>query len=74
MEQLRDDPYYLIDDTPKPVVLDVDAIPIVRLEDMPSISGVFDSLPLASTNVNLWKVRAIYHPLNPHRKLLLLLS
>ena len=48
MEQLRDDPYYLIDDTPKRAAVDVDAIPIVRLEDMPSVSGVFNSLLPAS--------------------------
>ncbi|KAL0951907.1 hypothetical protein HGRIS_008562 [Hohenbuehelia grisea] len=40
-ERLRDDPYYIIDDkpaTPNPPSEDIDAIPIVRLEDMPSLS------------------------------------
>jgi AP-3 complex subunit delta-1 len=35
---LKDDPYYIIDDTPrKPTEEEIDAIPVVRLEDMPSI-------------------------------------
>ncbi|KAF9453879.1 Ap3d1 protein [Macrolepiota fuliginosa MF-IS2] len=37
-EQLRDDPYYIIDDPPpKLIEEDVESIPVVRLEDMPSI-------------------------------------
>ncbi|KAF5356245.1 hypothetical protein D9756_003712 [Leucocoprinus leucothites] len=37
-EQLKDDPYYIIDDTPpKPTDEEIETIPIVRLEDMPSI-------------------------------------
>ncbi|KAF8167541.1 adaptin N terminal region-domain-containing protein [Crassisporium funariophilum] len=35
--QLRDDPYYIIDDRPSRSVEDVDSIPIVHLDDMPSI-------------------------------------
>ncbi|KAF8899233.1 Ap3d1 protein [Infundibulicybe gibba] len=38
MAQLRDDPYYIIDDrSQKSVVHDVDTIPVVQLEGMPSI-------------------------------------
>ncbi|KAF7784263.1 hypothetical protein Agabi119p4_428 [Agaricus bisporus var. burnettii] len=36
-EQLKDDPYYIIDEPPKPVEEDLDSIPVVRLENMPSI-------------------------------------
>lgn len=37
-EQLKDDPYYIIDDPPpKPTEEDVEAIPVVRLENMPSL-------------------------------------
>lgn len=41
--QLRDDPYYIIDDKPpKPQNDDVDSIPVVQLEGMPSlIQGLF---------------------------------
>lgn len=40
--QLRDDPYYIIDDKPPPP--DVDSIPVVRLEGMPSLQGIIFSL------------------------------
>ncbi|RDB29294.1 AP-3 complex subunit delta-1 [Hypsizygus marmoreus] len=39
LAQLRDDPYYIIDDKPKLDEDDVDSIPVVRLEGMPSLSG-----------------------------------
>lgn len=39
LAQLRDDPYYIIDDRPSKVVEDVDSIPVVHLEDMPPIIG-----------------------------------
>lgn len=41
MERLRDDPYYLVDDRPPPTRLsapDVDAIPVVRLDDLPLLA------------------------------------
>jgi AP-3 complex subunit delta-1 len=35
---MKDDPYYIIDEPPpKPVEEDLDSIPVVRLENMPSI-------------------------------------
>lgn len=39
MERLRDDPFYLADDRPstKPLVEDVDSIPVVRLDDLPPL-------------------------------------
>ena len=38
LEQLRDDPYYIIDDQPlKPTANNVDAIPVVKLEGMGSL-------------------------------------
>ena len=39
LERLKDDPFYLIDDRPKPAqrVDDVDSIPVVRLDDLPPI-------------------------------------
>ena len=39
MEMLRDDPYYIMDEPPKPKspALDIDSIPVVRLDDMPSL-------------------------------------
>jgi len=37
LAQLRDDPYYIIDDRPSKAVEDVDSIPVVHLEDMPPI-------------------------------------
>ncbi|KAG9222260.1 hypothetical protein CCMSSC00406_0006557 [Pleurotus cornucopiae] len=38
LERLKDDPYYIIDDKPPPrPTEDVDSIPIVRLDDMPSL-------------------------------------
>ncbi|KAG6888235.1 hypothetical protein C0992_009227 [Termitomyces sp. T32_za158] len=47
LAQLRDDPYYIGIDTPKTVEEDVDSIPIVRLEDMPSLAGPsISSLPM----------------------------
>lgn len=39
LAQLRDDPYYIIDDRPLKAVEDVDSIPVVHLEDMPPIIG-----------------------------------
>ncbi|TFK42007.1 Ap3d1 protein [Crucibulum laeve] len=36
--QLRDDPYYIVDDKPSQPPEDVDSIPVVRLEGMPSLS------------------------------------
>lgn len=38
MEQLKDDPYYIIDDNLKASEdVDVDSIPVVHLDDMPSL-------------------------------------
>ncbi|KAK0209103.1 adaptin N terminal region-domain-containing protein [Desarmillaria ectypa] len=37
LKQLKDDPYYIIEDQPTPPN-DVDSIPVVRLEGMPSLS------------------------------------
>ncbi|CAA7268078.1 unnamed protein product [Cyclocybe aegerita] len=37
LAQLRDDPYYIIDDKPAKVVEDIDLIPVVHLDDMPPI-------------------------------------
>ncbi|KAJ7269381.1 adaptin N terminal region-domain-containing protein [Mycena haematopus] len=45
-ERLRDDPYYIIDDKPstsKRLDQDIDSIPVVRLEDMPSLADIDDS-------------------------------
>lgn len=40
LAQLRDDPYYIHDDrTPQSADIDVDSIPVVRLEDMPSLAA-----------------------------------
>ena len=33
MERLKDDPYYIIDDRLKGDEVDIDSIPVVRLED-----------------------------------------
>ena len=39
LSQLRDDPYYIMDDRPKiSQVVDVDSIPVVRLDDVPAPS------------------------------------
>jgi AP-3 complex subunit delta-1 len=42
-ERLRDDPYYIMDDKPstskRVVDDDIDSIPVVRLDDMPSLAG-----------------------------------
>jgi AP-3 complex subunit delta-1 len=36
LERMRDDPYYIVDDpSSKPPPLDVDSIPVVRLDDLP---------------------------------------
>ncbi|KDR85547.1 hypothetical protein GALMADRAFT_53684 [Galerina marginata CBS 339.88] len=40
LAQLRDDPYYIIDDKPK-VVDDVESIPVVHLDDMPPMPQDF---------------------------------
>ncbi|KAF7347534.1 AP-3 complex subunit delta [Mycena venus] len=50
-ERLRDDPYYIIDDKPstsKRAHEDIDSIPVVRLDDMPSLADVDDSRILPS--------------------------
>jgi AP-3 complex subunit delta-1 len=39
LAQLRDDPYYIMDDRPSKAVENVDSIPVVHLEDMPPIIG-----------------------------------
>lgn len=45
LERLRDDPYYLMDDRPSSTrsasmnAADVDAIPVVRLDDLPPLSA-----------------------------------
>ncbi|KAG2022853.1 Ap3d1 protein [Coprinopsis cinerea AmutBmut pab1-1] len=38
LAQLRDDPYYILDDKPKIAAHDVDSIPVVRLDDVPSLN------------------------------------
>ncbi|KAJ7204362.1 adaptin N terminal region-domain-containing protein [Mycena pura] len=46
LDRLRDDPYYIIDDRPstsKRIHDDVDSIPVVRLDDMPSLAAADDS-------------------------------
>ncbi|KAI0800586.1 Adaptor protein complex AP-3 delta subunit [Fomes fomentarius] len=48
MERLRDDPYYLVDDRPPPTRLrapDVDAIPVVRLDDLPLLAQAATPTP-----------------------------
>ncbi|CCL98144.1 uncharacterized protein FIBRA_00138 [Fibroporia radiculosa] len=48
LERLRDDPYYLIDDRPsstKPNTNDVDAIPVIRLDDLPPLPHSGPQLP-----------------------------
>ncbi|KAH0591305.1 AP-3 complex subunit delta-1 [Termitomyces sp. J132] len=45
LAQLRDDPYYIGIDTPKTVEEDIDSIPIVQLEGMPSLAGPSASNP-----------------------------
>ncbi|KAF5323446.1 hypothetical protein D9611_005565 [Ephemerocybe angulata] len=47
LSQLRDDPYYIIDEKPKPPQ-DVDSIPVVRSENMPSISPGIADMRLSS--------------------------
>ncbi|KAK7063926.1 AP-3 complex subunit delta [Favolaschia claudopus] len=49
-ERLRDDPYYIMDDKPSTSkrVDDIDSIPVVRLDDMPSLAGIDDSRKLPS--------------------------
>ncbi|KAF7302704.1 AP-3 complex subunit delta [Mycena chlorophos] len=52
-ERQRDDPYYIIDDRPtasssKRMHDDIDAIPVVRLDDMPSLSAIDDTRTLPS--------------------------
>ncbi|OBZ78815.1 AP-3 complex subunit delta-1 [Grifola frondosa] len=44
LERMRDDPYYLIDDRPsmKPNPVDVDSIPVVRLDDLPPLPQAVD--------------------------------
>ncbi|KAJ6469611.1 Adaptor protein complex AP-3 delta subunit [Mycena vitilis] len=45
-ERMRDDPYYIIDDKPstsKRFDHDIDSIPVVRLEDMPSLTPDVDT-------------------------------
>jgi len=38
LAQLRDDPYYIIDDRPKRLEEDIDSIPVVHLDDIPPIT------------------------------------
>ncbi|KAH7930472.1 Adaptor protein complex AP-3 delta subunit [Leucogyrophana mollusca] len=46
LERMRDDPYYIIDDRPKrPPVDDIESIPVVRLDDMPSLAKEEPRLP-----------------------------
>uniref|UniRef100_A0A0W0GBD1 AP-3 complex subunit delta n=1 Tax=Moniliophthora roreri TaxID=221103 RepID=A0A0W0GBD1_MONRR len=50
-ERLKDDPYYIMDNAPRVVTPhkysqdDIDSIPVVTLEDMPTFSGPQPSLP-----------------------------
>lgn len=37
LAQLRDDPYYIMDDRPQKIVEDIDSIPVVHLENMQSL-------------------------------------
>lgn len=40
MELLRDDPYYITDEKPKQQQnLDIDSIPVVRLDDLPPLNS-----------------------------------
>ena len=45
MEELRDDPYYIMDDQPKNSnhakndSLDIESIPVVRLDDLPPLNS-----------------------------------
>ncbi|KAF8807917.1 Ap3d1 protein [Phlegmacium glaucopus] len=43
LAQLRDDPYYIMDDQPSKAVENVDSIPVVHLEDMPPIIDEWES-------------------------------
>ncbi|KAJ7597757.1 adaptin N terminal region-domain-containing protein [Mycena floridula] len=46
LERMRDDPYYLVDETAGPsntVEEDLDSIPIVRLDDMPPMASLSDT-------------------------------
>lgn len=43
LAQLRDDPYYIMDDRPSKAVENVDSIPVVHLEDMPPIIDEWES-------------------------------
>ncbi|KAK7464464.1 AP-3 complex subunit delta [Stygiomarasmius scandens] len=48
LERLKDDPYYIMDKAPSrpsPAPEDVDSIPVVRLDDMPSLSDIDSRLP-----------------------------
>lgn len=36
---LRDDPYYIIDEKSKQQNVDVESIPVVRLDDLPPLSS-----------------------------------
>ncbi|KAF7303117.1 AP-3 complex subunit delta [Mycena kentingensis (nom. inval.)] len=56
-ERQREDPYYIIDDRPTATAAasssrqtrdDIDSIPVVRLDDMPSLSSIDDSRTLPS--------------------------
>ncbi|KAJ7070698.1 adaptin N terminal region-domain-containing protein [Mycena amicta] len=52
-ERMRDDPYYIIDDRPaastsKRPQDDIDSIPVVHLDDMPSLSAIDDARTLPS--------------------------
>ncbi|TFK68252.1 Adaptor protein complex AP-3 delta subunit [Pluteus cervinus] len=57
LAQLKDDPYYIIDDrSPPPTREDFDSIPVVKLEGMPSLQSIHDNrlpslkpLPISSS-------------------------
>jgi len=44
LERMRDDPYYLVEDRPKPAQDDIDSIPVVRLDDLPHEESRLPSL------------------------------
>jgi len=56
---LRDDPYYIVDDRPKQQNIDVDSIPVVKLDDLPPLnsdtdnpSSKFNNRPMPSPQVS----------------------
>lgn len=72
---MRDDPYYIVDDRPpSPAAEDLDSIPVVKLEGMPSLQGKYCprpwilnantsiQLPTETIDNRLPSLRALAHP------------